>query len=111
MKALSYLKTLESDMIDGVESGINTVEEKEEVRESIESIDELLKDLEYSKYHNDSLVSVHKKEIQGISKRTCENCIYVNKINMMTYSCRNNFSPIYDTIIDKQFCCNLYRGK
>lgn len=41
LKALEILKNLHSDIIDGIESGVNSEEEKAEVFECIEELEEL----------------------------------------------------------------------
>ena len=53
MKALEILKNLHSDIIDGIESGVNSEEEKAEVFECIE-------------------------ELEQLKNRSCENCKYYN---------------------------------
>lgn len=51
MKALEYLKNIHSDIIDGIESGVNTEDEKMEVFECIEELEALnTNKIEYFEY-------------------------------------------------------------
>lgn len=57
LKALEILKNLHSDIIDGIESGVNSEEEKAEVFECIEELEELEnRNCENCKYYNNTQV-------------------------------------------------------
>ena len=110
-KALELLKRLHSDMIDGIQSGANSEDEKAEVFEAIEEIEAIDKDFEYKNIHCDNLISMHKQEIISILNRCCKDCIYSNKINNYTFICNNKFSPTDDLIVDSSFSCKLWRNQ
>lgn len=108
--SLDFLKKLHLEIIDGVESGVNSEYEKAEVLECIEELEFLEKDFEYKNIHFDNLVNMHKIEVKNILNRCCSECIYANKINKYTFICKNDFSPTNDLVIDSSFSCKLWRN-
>lgn len=97
-------------MIDGVECGVNSEDEKKEVFECVEELEFIKKDFEYKNIHADNLVFMHKQEIYNILNRCCKDCIYSNKINKYTFICNNDFSPTNDLVVDSSFSCKLWRN-
>lgn len=108
---IKFLENYKSDLIDGVESGVNTSEEVAQIVDFIEEIEQSKKDMEYLHLHADKLIEQHKLQILNLFNSSCSNCIYVNKINSYTFICNNKNSPLDDKITDKNFWCNLGRVK